>query len=233
MDLPNTKPLTQFSLRTASAKPDYLPYVVFGNPRIAASERLVARQVGSYVCPNVAVKNLRYFGGLCLKFCSYFLPRHGSSNRQNLYYFRFFQNRIANLFSFGVAVFLIPVRHVLPMRANKQMVGVDTGWIVASMAHAKPLRDWPKMNQPRESMGGDSLALCHNAPVSAAVRRTRPHPTGWGLFNSSPKASKCCFRKLLGNRAVDGIVALHTSLSLLVCRALGFPDRKGISFSSP
>lgn len=83
----------------------------------------------------------------------------------------------------------VAVRHVLGVRAEKQMVGSDAWWIVASVADLDGIGDLAIVDSPRHAMGALQPAVYTNDAVS--VRRSAcrsPEPAVVCLLDLFPES---------------------------------------------
>lgn len=76
------------------------------------------------------------------------------------------------------APLLLHVRHVFRVRSKEQMGRVDARRVVASMAHAHPVRDWPVVQLPRVSvcLFENALGDVPVVPVPVPGLRRLPRP---------------------------------------------------------
>lgn len=83
------------------------------------------------------------------------------------------------------AAFGYTVRRIFLVGSKKQMVRSYAGRIIAPMKHAKVIRNWTIVQEPRKTM---SAAQFVKAAVAVPVNSCRPDPTAVTLFNVKPKS---------------------------------------------
>ncbi len=103
------------------------------------------------------------------------------------------------------------VGHILLMCAEKQMIRIDTRWIVATMTDFKTIRQLAVLEHPREAVGIDLRGACRRAfvivkhAIAICIQLRLPDPTGFSFQNLRPEAvnkSKLWFSHAILRRSV-------------------------------
>ena len=152
----------------------------------------------------------------------------------------YFQNYLSS--QFGKSVFLTNttpslgnhITGIVRVCSKKEMIWINTGPIVATVKHAKSIRNNASVDNPRYDMSADGAILSfppRHSSISCLKRTSCPQPAIICFIYTIPKS----FLKVLGKalRIPDLIrnVVLH-SKTVLLCRALGcFSNAEAFSIS--
>jgi hypothetical protein len=151
----------------------------------------------------------------------------------------------ANLFYLLIAELSVPnvpmfrdhISDVVRVCAEKQMIWARAWRRIARVENVKFIRDRSEMNHPRKPMGqfvAGAVASSPDPAISLRQSRSPKEPTAVALNDSTPKAVENGYRKSLSEKIREITVGLHTSLSLLVCRVLGYCVSRGhLLFNNP
>lgn len=86
------------------------------------------------------------------------------------------------------ALLLCFVNHVVFWRAKKQVIGSDTGGVIAVMADEQPIWDFPMEDNPQNASCKAVSALRLKHPISVSAFCACPQPAITGFVHFGPKS---------------------------------------------
>lgn len=115
----------------------------------------------------------------------------------------------------GCASFLVHVRDVVGLRAEKQMIRSHAAWGVAVMQDEQCFVEWPEMESVRNTrceQCAPVFATSADTPVSMLIDRPHPQPTAVGSGYLAPESFRYGFRAMAVKALTGGrdSVVLHS-----------------------